>query len=203
MAEFYQNIVTEKSFKYLQELVKNFKFILIGGWAVFLHAKTLKSKDIDIIIDYEELEKFREKFDVFKNERLKKYEVKKEEVDIDIYLPHFSRLGFPVEDIKKYTQSIEGFTVPLSEVLLILKLHALMGREGSNKGSKDLIDIFSLLKSSEINWKNYNKIIRDYDLKKTNIKLKEAVRGAKAIPELNLLNHKISKLKKSILTEIK
>ena len=52
MAEFYHELITEKSFKILQDLRKKIKFILIGGWAVFLYARTLKSKDIDIIIDY-------------------------------------------------------------------------------------------------------------------------------------------------------
>lgn len=202
MAEFYQSIITEKSYKYLQELARKFKFILIGGWAVFLRAKTLKSKDIDMIISYDELDKLKSEFDVFKNDRLKKYEIKKEEVDVDIYLPHFSELGFPVEEIPSQTQSIEGFTVPLSEILLILKLQAFIGREGSNKGKKDLIDIFSLLKNSTINWGNYNKVIKKYNLENINLKLKEILKNTRSIPELDLLDHKISKLKKQILQNL-
>ena len=54
MTEFYHDLITEESFKILQEFGKKFKFILIGGWAVFLYAKSLKSKDIDIVIDYDE-----------------------------------------------------------------------------------------------------------------------------------------------------
>jgi hypothetical protein len=41
-----------------------------------LHSKALKSKDIDIIVGYDELEKLKNDFSVFKNGRLKKYEIK-------------------------------------------------------------------------------------------------------------------------------
>src|SRR3989338_4021762 len=100
MTEFYHNLITEKSFKILQDLRKKFKFILIGGWAVFLYAKALKSKDIDIIIDYDELQKLKNDYDVAKNDRLKKYEIKIEEIDVDIYLPYFSELGLKVQEVQ-------------------------------------------------------------------------------------------------------
>ena len=47
MPEFYQDLITQKSFEALQNLKREFDFILIGGWAVFLYTKDLKSKDID------------------------------------------------------------------------------------------------------------------------------------------------------------
>ncbi len=56
---YYQDIITSKSFKILQDLKRSYNFILIGGWAVFLHTQSLKSKDIDIVIDYAQLEKIR------------------------------------------------------------------------------------------------------------------------------------------------
>ena len=124
MAEFYHDLITEKSFGILQELRKKFKFILIGGWAVFLYTKSLKSKDIDIIIDYDELGKIKKEYDVSKNERLKKYEVKSGGIDIDIYLPYFSDLGLKAEQAQNYCQNLEGFFVPIPEVLLILKVYA-------------------------------------------------------------------------------
>jgi len=67
--EYYHDLITEKSFKILQDLKREFDFILIGGWAIFLYTKALKSKDIDIIVDYDELEKFKKEFDIVKNER--------------------------------------------------------------------------------------------------------------------------------------
>jgi len=202
MPEFYHGLITEKSFKILQDLKKKIKFILIGGWAVFIYAKTLKSKDIDIIIDYDQLEKLRKEYGVFKNDRLKKYEIKIEEIDIDIYLPYFSELGLKIEEIQNYCQSQEGFLVPNPEILLILKAYTYQERKGTNKGRKDLIDIFSLLKKGEINWAKYKELIKKYNFKNLNEELKNLISAQKAIPELNLLNHQIAKLKKEILPEI-
>ena len=202
MPEFYHHLITDKSFKLLQELKKEFDFVLIGGWAVFLYTKALKSKDVDIIVDYGELDKLKERFEVSKNERLKKYEAKVDEIDIDIYLPHFSELGFPLEEFKKYTQMVEGFTVLFPEILLIFKVYTLQARKESIKGKKDLIDIFSLLSKGLIDWRRYKKIIAEYNLEDINQELKDLVSSQGAIPELNLLNHKIAKLKSSILKNL-
>ena len=200
--EYYHDLITEKSFKILQDLKREFDFILIGGWAIFLYTKALKSKDIDIIVDYDELEKFKKEFDIVKNERLKKYEAKVEQIDIDVYLPHYSNIGLPVEEIKKYTQSIEGFNVPIPEVLLILKTYTFFQRKNTTKGRKDLIDIFSLLSKEIINWQEYKELIKKYNLETLNQKLKEIISSAKIIPELHLLNHQISHLKKKILEKL-
>jgi len=200
--EYYHDLITEKSFKILQNLKRKFDFILIGGWAIFLYTKALKSKDIDIIVDYDELEKFKKEFDIVKNERLKKYEAKIEQIDIDIYLPYYSNIGLPVEEVKKYTQSIEGFEVPIPEVLLILKTYTFFQRKNTTKGRKDLIDIFSLLSKEIINWQEYKELIKKYNLEQINKKLKELVSSTKNLPELNLLNHQLSRLKRKILENL-
>ena len=202
MPEFYHDLVTEKSFKTLQELKRKLDFVLIGGWAIYLYTKALKSKDIDIIIDYETLEKFKKEFDISKNERLKKYEAKTEEIDIDIYLPFFSDLKFPIEEIKNYLQSIEGFKTPIPEILLILKVKTYFERKGTAKGNKDLIDIFSLLKEGKIDWQSYKELIEKYNLKEANEELKNLIFSQKAIPELGLLNHRIAKLKRETLENL-
>lgn len=202
MSEYYHELITEKSWKVLQDLRKKFKFILIGGWAIFLYTNALKSKDIDIVIDYDELENFRKDFEIFKNERLKKYEIKIEEVDVDIYLPFFSDLKFPVQELQNFIQSLEGFIVPIPEILLILKIATLKERKGTTKGRKDLIDIFSLLKEEKIDWQKYKELIQKYNLKNLNEELKNLITSQKAIPELNLLNHQISKLKKETLKNL-
>jgi hypothetical protein len=201
--EYYHDLITEKSFQILQDLRKKYQFILIGGWATFLYTKGLKSKDIDIIVEYKELEKLKNDFSVFKNERLKKYEIKIEEIDIDIYLPFYSQLGLPIEEIKNYTQSQEGFIVPWPEILLILKIYVFDQRKNSAKGQKDLLDIFSLLKSNLINWRKYREIIKKYRLSHLNDDLKNLVSSVKPLAELNLNEQAIAKLKKKILPEIK
>ncbi len=142
--QYYHGLIIEKSFKFLQQLKKRYKFILIGGWAVFLYSRSLKSKDIDIIIDYSELGKMKEEYDVSKNDRLKKYEIKTGEFDIDIYLPNYSELGVNLEELQKRTIIKEGFNIPPPEILFLLKLFAWPERQGSAKGKKDELDIFSL-----------------------------------------------------------
>ncbi|MBM3234622.1 hypothetical protein FJZ19_06035, partial [Candidatus Pacearchaeota archaeon] len=113
---FWNSLLTEESWKILQELKKSHNFILIGGWAVYMFTKQQKSKDIDIVVDINELQKFKPE-NLNKNDNLKKYEIKKQNIDIDIYLEHYSRLAIPVEDIKKFAVEIEGFQVACPELL--------------------------------------------------------------------------------------
>src|SRR3989338_4519703 len=141
MADYYHDLVTDKSWKTLQELKSQVDFVLIGGWAVWLYTKALKSKDIDIIVNYDQLEKLRQNFNLVKNSRLSKYEARLEEIQIDIYLPFFSKLGLPVEEIVKNTQILDTFSVPTPETLLNMKLYTYSQRKLSAKGQKDKIDV--------------------------------------------------------------
>jgi hypothetical protein len=167
--EFYHEIITQKSYIYLQELRKKYDFILIGGWAVFLHTRALKSKDIDIIVDYSVLAKMKETQDVFKNERLKKYEIKTGEFDIDIYLDNYSDLGLDIAKIRDNLVLKEGFAVPNREILLLLKLNAWQNRHGSAKGQKDELDILSLAISPQFNWENYKRLVGEFNFQKNNL----------------------------------
>jgi hypothetical protein len=45
-------------------------------------------------------------------------------------------------------------------------------------------------------------LVKKYRLKEINQKLKEIISSAKSIPQLGLLNHQISRLKKKILEKI-
>src|SRR3972149_1145941 len=96
--EFWHESLTEESWKKLQELSKETKLTLIGGWAVWLWTKQHKSKDIDLVVDFQELASLKEKYSLEKNDRLKKYEIKLQGFDIDIYLPYYSKLSLPVEE---------------------------------------------------------------------------------------------------------
>lgn len=205
MPEFYHNLVTDKSFRLLQELKRRFDFVLIGDWAVFLYTRALKSKDIDIVIDYPELDKLRREHELFKNDRLKKYEIKIEEVDVDIYLPHYSDLGLPVEEVRRHSRSLEGFQIPELEVLLLLKVQAARERQGSGKGRKNAIDVFSLLmqETQKINWAFYGQLVQEYDLSDLHVYLQELVAGQGNLPELGLGSHKLARLKKGVLQQLK
>lgn len=142
---FWHEQITDKSFVLLQSLRNEFRFILIGGWAVYFHTRSLKSKNIDMIVEFDVLGTLKTRHDVRKNERLKKYEIPHDGFDIDIYVPGWSDLGLPISYITKHTQSIEGFIVPQLEIMLIMKCHAYQRRKGSLKGQKDALDIISLL----------------------------------------------------------
>lgn len=198
---FYHNLITEKSWKTLQELKKKYEFILIGGWAVFIYTNGLKSKDIDFICDYEELEKLRQNYDLTKNQRLKKYEIKKDDTDVDIYLPFFSDLGIPCEEIQKNTVKRAGFIVPKIEILMILKQYAFRDRIGSIKGEKDKIDIISMLQQ-DFNFDFYLKILKKQNKQNFINDLRKIFEITTETPELNLNQHQFSKLKKSILEKI-
>lgn len=200
--EYYHNLITEKSFQLLRQLRRDCHFILIGGWAVFLYTHSLKSKDIDIIIDYEELEKLKKKFTVIKNDRLKKYEIKMDGIDIDIYLPFYSELGLPAETIQKHSATREGFAVPQIATLLILKQVAYTGRLGTPKGEKDKIDIFSLLLTRETDWELYKKLTDTADLKQLSGELDALLKQTIEIKELNINQAKMAKFKKEMIKNI-
>jgi hypothetical protein len=200
--QYYQDLITEKSFKILQDLRRQYEFILIGGWAVFLYTHSLKSKDIDIVIEYGELEKLRQKFVLTKNDRLKKYEVSIDEIDVDIYLPFHSNLAISIEEIQKCTQKTEGFVVPRPEILLILKQKAYIDRGGTPKGEKDKIDIVSLLSKVDLDFEFYKKILKEYNLENYIEELKNLFDAITEVPELKLNQFQYSKLKKKILERL-
>jgi len=200
--EFWNSILTEKSWLILQELSKKYKFILIGGWAVWLLTRQNKSKDVDIVVDIHELEKFKQEI-LRKNDRLKKYEIKKEEADIDVYLEYYSELAIPVEDIKNYTLKIGVFDVACPELLLILKQKACSNRKNSIKGEKDRIDIISLLFFCEIDFKRYYEILKKYKIEDYLRELKETIFNFKDYNALRI-NPREFKLKKGkLLSEMK
>ena len=194
--EFWNSLLTEKSWNLLQELKKEHSFILIGGWAVYLFTKQQKSKDIDIVIDIKELQKFKSE-NLNKNDNLRKYEIKREDIDIDIYLEHYSRLAIPAEDIKKFALNLEGFQVACPELLLVLKQAAYKDRKDSAKGEKDKIDIISLIFFSELDFNKYREILKKYSLDFTS--LKSLLKNFKDYNSLNLNPIQFKKIKKRIL----
>lgn len=202
MNQYYQDLITEKSWQLLQSLRKKYHFVLIGGWAVYLYTRNLKSKDIDIIADYELLERLKKEFELSKNERLKKYEIKKEGIDIDIYLPYFSDLGLPVEKIIASIDQVDTFTVVKKEMLLITKIKAYLERRTSIKGQKDKIDIISLIFLNDFDFALFRNIIKENRLKGYLEILHDILSETKEVPELKLNKHFFAKRKKNILEKI-
>lgn len=201
--QFYNDIITQKSFVYLQELSKKYNFILIGGWAVYLYSKSIKSKDIDIIVDYEVLAEIKKTNEIFKNDRLRKYEINEGNFDVDIYVPYYSELGVKIEEIRKNLFSKEGFTVPALEILLLMKLFAWHNRRGSSKGQKDELDILSLASLLEFDWKKYGKFVKKFDFSKYNEEFINLLKSVRGVKELGINEQRMSKIRKKILAELK
>lgn len=200
--QFWNSLLTEKSWKILLELKNKYSFIVIGGWAVYLLTRQQKSKDIDILIGIQELEKFKTE-DLRKNDRLRRYEIKFNEIDLDIYVEYFSKFIIPAEELNKYTLQLEGFTVLSPEILLILKQSAFKEREFSVKGEKDQVDILSLLFFSGIDLKKYQEIIQKYSLDYFSSELKKILVNFKDHDYLNLNPREFKIRKNKILEELK
>ena len=177
--EFWNDIATDSSWHVLIGLVKRLDFILIGGWACYLFTKSIKSKDIDIIVDFEALDKIKREFMLKKNASLKKYEARIEGISIDIYVPFYSRLAIPIEEIRKNCTSLEGFTIPRPEVLLIMKQCAELERRDSVKGQKDRVDILNLLIKGGPDLREYHKIIKEFSLSAYPARLREIIRSSR------------------------
>jgi|SRR3989338_2186341 len=200
--DYWNDIITEKSWNVLQKIRKlPINFILIGGWAAYLWTKLHKSKSIDIIVkDFNALKYLKENYELRKNDRLKKYEIKIEDIDIDIYVPHYSKIAIPVEDIA-YTK-IQNFNVVSPEILLILKQGAEKDRENSIKGLKDRVDIVTLLLFSEINFKKYRELLEKFKLTDFRERLKKILINFKDIKYLNLNPREFKLRKERILKKI-
>lgn len=155
-------MLTKESWEKLLELSKKYDFILIGGWAAFLWTKTHKSRDIDVVVDQTTLNRFKSEFRLFKNERLRKYEVKFEKFDLEVYVEYYSRLAIPPEELKLYKSTVEGISTLRPEALLVLKQAAEIDRRGSTKGTKDAIDILTILLHAQIDWEYYLSLLEKY-----------------------------------------
>lgn len=195
---FYHDIITQKSWEELKILNKEVNFVLIGGWATYLYTRELKSKDIDILIDYSELGKLKEYYEVSKNDRLKKYEARREEIQIDIYLPHYSEIGLPVDILIDNTISLEGFRVLKKEFLICLKIYVFNLRGRTAKGEKDFLDTISLFKTGIGDVNKILKIKKDYNLEKQFSYFLNLLDERVEAGEIGLNKHLYKKLKTEI-----
>lgn len=202
--DYWNDIITEKSWEILQRIRKlPIDFILIGGWAAYLWTKMYKSKGIDIIIkNFDDLKYLKENYDLRKNDRLKKYEIKIEDIDIDIYVPYYSNLALDINEIIKDSTKIENFNVVSPEVLLILKQGAERDREYSVKGAKDRIDIVALLLFSEINFDKYRELLEKFELTNFRERLKKILIGFKDINYLELNPREFKPKKEKVLRNL-
>lgn len=201
--DYYRDWVTRQSWEFLQKLRRRFRFVLIGGWAVWLYTEQLKSKDIDLVIDLPELDKLKAGYGVAKNERLRKYEMHQGEVEVDIYVPFYSNPGVPAEEILGDGRAIGGFQVPSRELLLVLKSVAWESRRASAKGRKDLIDIVGLLETGKLTKQPLRRLFSRKDLKSVRELLKRELTALIKVEELNLNQHRVARAKKKWLEALR
>ncbi|MBI2653934.1 hypothetical protein HYX02_03920 [Candidatus Woesearchaeota archaeon] len=200
--EYWNTIITEKSWNVLQKIKKEIKFILIGGWAAYLWTNSHKSKDIDIVVDYKELNKIKLNYNLNKNDALKKYEIKIDDIDIDIYLPFYSKLPL-LEQIEDYATNVQSFKTLKPEALLVLKQAAEINRGNTEKGFKDRIDILNLLIRCEINFKEYNNIIKKENLEDFGKRLIQIITNFNEIKYLGLNPRQFKLKKEELIKKIK
>jgi len=162
--------IVDRSWAVLAHLRQLSTFILIGGWAVYFWTHRLKSRDIDLCINQDNfymLQSELQKENVFvnRNPRLRKYEAKVGDVEVDIYTPFQSNLIIPVTSLfeKRWYTNIEGHDVALPEVLLLLKSQAAKERWASEKGLKDRVDLLALLLYSDWKQKLLKELAESFD----------------------------------------
>jgi hypothetical protein len=174
-------------------------FHFVSDHAVFpVATNAIKSKDIDILItDWTDLDDIKKNYELRKNDRLKKYEIIVSEIDVDIYLPHYSQMIIPCDQLTSMNITKEGFQVLKPEPLLILKQQALLDRKDIIKGQKDRIDILALLSNKTIDFKEYKRLAEHYKIPYFTDDLKKTIRVAKEeFSYLNITNlREIKKLK--------
>lgn len=202
--EFWNSDITNESWKELLVLSTKYNFILIGGWAIYLYTKLQKSRDIDMVVDYDQIKLLSVDFEMRKNPSRYRYEIKFQKFDIDVYTPFYSKLTVPPEDLINNYTLIENIRVPRVEELLILKLGAFDDRMNSIKGQKDRLDITGLAFYSNIDYSRLKTLLNKYE-KPSYIDLYVnaiAHIEKRLLPFLNLNESTYVKMKKKTLEKI-
>ncbi len=169
--------IYKKSFEILKKIAKaqkqyNFEIVLIGGWAVWIYNKYLKSKDIDIIVSEKDFWKLRNLliqmgFSETHGGHLGKKGFAKlvntDKIEIDVYDKKIGRTDVKPIIERSVEQRINGFKFSVANVtdLFALKLNSLSERIGSAKGEKDISDLLAILDKSydSIDWNMIDKRI--------------------------------------------
>lgn len=202
--EYYNSLLTERSWRILVELAGGpLGFTVIGGWAAYLWTHAQKSRDVDIVLDsVGDLEQLK-KESPRKNESLRKYELRYGEIDVDVYVPYYSRLAIPPEDVSAHTARVQGFKVASPEALCILKQGAEEARSHSVKGLKDRVDIMTLLLDTGFDYTEYKTLALKYGHTNYPTRLRQMVNTFRDGDYLNLNPRQLKLKKKEVLGKLK
>ena len=214
MMEVWNEKAVEKSENALNQLKQLADFVIIGGWAVYLLTKAVKSLDIDIYMNYNEFfsaqAKLAEKgvYITF-NSQLKKYSTKVEEIEIDIYTPDQCGLIVPCKDVfvNEWFEIVEGFKVIKVEPLILLKLSAESARKNTLKGFKDRVDILSLIIKSGVDKKVLTSLLDKYKVSKFKNRLLDVIRDSsdeyKYALQQSVIPGKLKKIKTGLIEKFR
>ena len=202
--EFWNSDITGESWNQLISLSKKYKFVLIGGWAIYMYTKLQKSRDIDMVVDYVQTRPLFADFQMRNNPSLRKYEIKFQKFNVDVYTPFYSRLSVSPQDLLNNYRVIENIMVPRVEEMLILKPGAFYDRKSSMKGQKDRVDIAGLVFYSTVDYSRLRVLLNQYKKESYMDLLLDAVGNIDRhlLPYLNLNESTYSKIRKRTLDAI-
>ena len=202
--EFWNSDITGESWNQLISLSKKYKFVLIGGWAIYMYTKLQKSRDIDMVVDYVQTRPLFADFQMRNNPSLRKYEIKFQKFNVDVYTPFYSRLSVSPQDLLNNYRVIENIMVPRVEEMLILKPGAFYDRKSSIKGQKDRVDIAGLVFYSTVDYSRLRVLLNQYKKESYMDLLLDAVGNIDGhlLPYLNLNESTYSKIRKRTLDAI-
>lgn len=152
---------TEESWRLLRELASEYQgIVLLGGWAAWVHNRSAKSHDVDVIVPIEQFDRMRQVEDLGHSTHIggEKWKLARgPDTHADIYVPFRSRLGrrldLPVENLLPYAGEIAGLLVLDREALVAAKFAGLLDRPDSLPGRKDRDDLVGLfLQTDGFDW---------------------------------------------------
>ena len=127
-------------------------FAAIGGFAVWLHSARLQdaeregTDDGDAMLTRQDFEELKSLHVVEDNERLGKHQFRADGIEFDLYVEYErTDIRVPVTEVLARSVVIDGIRTACLEDLLVMKLDAALGREGSGHGRKDERDIAKIV----------------------------------------------------------
>jgi hypothetical protein len=164
--QFWNREATNKSLKLLGSLTNHVDFVLIGGWAVYMYVGAQKSQDIDIVVDYDSLNYFRQ-FGISEYPHSKiKYSVV-DGVVVDLFVEEFidPDMPFPSKMVLDNYVRMQSIKVVDRNILILLKLWGYFSAD-EIKHRKDIIDVVSLLFYGGIDLKKVRRYVERYKIDK-------------------------------------
>ena len=128
--------------------------VLIGGLAVEARMTSARvgrswvtawSRGIDLMASMDDIARARRDEEVVRNLRLRRHEIRKPHVRVDVYVDREHGLCVPYSEVWAHRVVLGGISIACVGHLIALKTAAVLGRGASSKGAKDADDLARLL----------------------------------------------------------